>query len=266
MLPNTIKLEKDFYNGEQYISNDSEKDKNKIDLFTFYKGLTYEVIPFHYLEDNLDTLKYDLNVYFSAKDRVLAESVIRDKFSDVNINVNTLSHTFYDRDEELEKSIIFISVIAFILFVLFILFTISYRIKDIAVLKLNGFKMTNILSYIFKADLVYSALAALLIPIVLSALIFRTLNLRIVAFNFVNIVVGFILVLIFIGLIILSTLVISRYRLSDFIKNKNINASLTTITYGLIILSTLVILPMIQKPMNELIETVRVYTQNKNKC
>lgn len=263
MLPNTIKLEKDFYNGEQYISNDSEKDKNKIDLFTFYKGLTYEVIPFHYLEDNLDTLKYDLNVYFSAKDRVIAESVIRDKFSDVNINVNTLSHTFYDRDEELEKSIIFISVIAFILFVLFILFTISYRIKDIAVLKLNGFKMTNILSYIFKADLVYSALAALLIPIVLSALIFRTLNLRIVAFNFVNIVVGFILVLIFIGLIILSTLVISRYRLSDFIKNKNINASLTTITYGLIILSTLVILPMIQKPMNELIETVRVYTQIK---
>ncbi|GEK90734.1 hypothetical protein [Alkalibacterium kapii] len=261
MVPNNIKLGKDFYKGRKYVSNDSEEDKNKIDLFTFYKGLTYEVIPFHYLEENLDTLKYDLSVYFSAKDRVLAESVIRDKFSDLNISINTLSHTFYDRDEELEKSIIFISVIAFTLFILFILFTISYRIKDIAVLKLNGFKIVNILSYIFKADLVYSAVAALLIPIFLSALMFRTVNLRIIEFNVMTISVGLMLAVIFIGLILLSTLVINRYRLSDFIKNKNINTSLTTITYGLLILSIFVILPMIQKPMNELIETVKVYTQ-----
>ena len=64
MLPKSIKLEKDFYKGNQYISNDLEEDKDKVDLFTFYKGLTYEVIPFHFLEENLAALKYDLTFHF----------------------------------------------------------------------------------------------------------------------------------------------------------------------------------------------------------
>src|SRR5699024_1593244 len=106
---------------------------------------TYEVLPFHYLEDNLDALKYDLAFYFNAKDRKLVENLIEKEFSDLNISIGTMSSDGYDRNEELEKSIIFMSIIAFIIFVLFILFTISYKIKDIAILKLNGFKMLDTL-------------------------------------------------------------------------------------------------------------------------
>lgn len=263
MLPENIQLKKDFYKGKQYVSNDSEEDKNKIDLFTFYRGLTYEVIPFHHLEENLETIRYNLNVHFNANDRALAETIIENEFSDFNIIIDTLSHASYDRDEELEKSILYISIIAFILFVLFILFTISYQIKDIAILKLNGFTKTNILSYIFKSNVLYSVVFALITPLFLSLLVFGTFNSRIVEFYFINIMVGCILVLIFISLILLSTVIINKYRLSDFIKNKNINASLTNITYGLLILSTIMILPMIQEPMNELVETVKIYTQMK---
>lgn len=263
MLPKSIKLEKDFYKGNQYISNDLEEDKDKVDLFTFYKGLTYEVIPFHFLEENLAALKYDLTFHFNATDRKLVESIIEKEFSDLNISIGTISSEGYDRNEALEKSILFMSVIAFIIFVLFILFTISYKIKDIAILKLNGFTMIDTLSYIFKAYLLSCAVSALLVPVFLSAFVFRTLNSRIIEFNYINIIVGFILVLIFIGLIILSTIVISQYRLSDFVKNKNMNSSLTNITYVLLILSAVVVLPMIQKPMSELVETVQLYAQMK---
>ena len=263
MLPKSMDLEEDFYLGDQYISSALEEDEGKIDLFTFYKGLTYEVIPFHFLEDNLDALKYDLIINFNAKDRGQVESIIETEFSDLTISIGTLSHTGYDRDEELEKSILFMSVIAFIIFVLFILFTISYKIKDVAILKLNGFKMIDTLSYIFKANLLSSAILALLVPVFMSAFVFRTLNSRIIEFNYINIIVGFILVLIFIGLIIISTIVISKYRLSDFVKNKNMNSTLTNITYVLLILSSVVVLPMIQKPMNELLETVQLYAQVK---
>ena len=263
MLPKSIKLDKNFDEGNQYVSNDLEEDEEKVDLFTFYKGLTYEVIPFHFLEENLDALKYDLGFYFNAKDRKLVESIIKKEFSDLNISIGTISMDDYDRNEELEKSILFMSVIAFIIFVLFILFTISYKIKDIAILKLNGFKMIDTLSYIFKTNLLSSAILALLAPVFLSAFVFRTLNSRIVEFNFINIIVGFILVLIFIGLIILCTIVISKYRLSDFVKNKNMNSTLTNITYVLLILAAIVVLPMIQKPMSELLETVQLYAQVK---
>lgn len=110
MLPNNISLKKDFYKGRQYISNDSEEDRNKIDLFTFYQGFTYEIIPFHYLEENLEIVRYNLNVHFNAIDRVLVKTIIENEFSDFNISVDTLAHTSYDRDEELEKSILYISV------------------------------------------------------------------------------------------------------------------------------------------------------------
>lgn len=263
MLPKSIALEKKFDEGNQYVSNELEEDEDKVDLFTFYKGLTYEVIPFHFLEENLDALKYDLTFHFNIKDRKLVESIIEKEFSDLNISIGIMSSDGYDRNEELEKSILFISVIAFIVFVLFILFTISYKIKDIAILKLNGFKMIDTLSYIFKSSILSSAILALLVPMFLSAFVFRTLNSRIVEFNFINIIVGFILVLIFIGLIILSTVVISKYRLSDFVKNKNMNSTLTNITYVLLILSTVVVFPMIQKPMSELVETARAYTEVK---
>lgn len=120
MLPESIKLENDFYEGNQYVSNDLEKDedKDKVNLFTFYKGLTYEVIPFHYLEENLDALKYDLTFHFNAKDRKLIESIIEKEFSDLNISIGTMSSDGYDRNEELEKSTMFISVIGFIFFCL----------------------------------------------------------------------------------------------------------------------------------------------------
>lgn len=263
MLPKSMALEKKFDEGDQYVSNELKEDEDKVDLFTFYKGLTYEVIPFHYLKENLDALKYDLTFYFNAKDKKLVESIIEKEFSDLNITIATMSSDSYDRNEELEKSIMFMSVIAFIIFVLFILFTISYKIKDVAILKLNGFTMIDTLSYIFKANLMSSAILALLVPMFLSGFVFRTLNSRIVEFNFINIIVGFILVLIFIGLIVLSTIVISKYRLSDFVKNKNMNSALTNITYVLLILSAVVVLPMIQKPMSELMETVKAYTEVK---
>ena len=118
------------------------------------------MFPFHFLEENLDALKYDLGFYFNAKDRKLVESIIKKEFSDLNISIGTISMDDYDRNEELEKSILFMSVIAFIIFVLFILFTISYKIKDIAILKLNGFKMIDTLSYIFKTNLLSSAILA----------------------------------------------------------------------------------------------------------
>ena len=263
MLPKSIALEKKFDEGDQYVSNELKEDEDKVDLFTFYKGLTYEVIPFHFLEENLDALKYDLTFHFNVKDRKLVESIIEKEFSDLNISLGIMSSDGYDRNEELEKSILFISVIAFIIFVLFILFTISYKIKEVAILKLNGFTMIDILSYIFKSSILSSAILALLVPMFLSVFVFRTLNSRIVEFNFINIIVGFILVLIFIGLIVLSTIVISKYRLSDFVKNKNMNSALTNITYVLLILSAVVVLPMIQKPMSELMETVKAYTELK---
>lgn len=263
MLPKSIALEKTFDEGNQYVSNALEENEDKVDLFTFYKGLTYEVIPFHYLEENLDALKYDLTFHFNVKDKKLVESIIKKEFFDLNITIGTMSSNSYDRNEELEKSILFISVIAFIIFVLFILFTISYKIKEVAILKLNGFTMIDILSYIFKSSILSSAILALLVPMFLSAFVFRTLNSRIVEFDFINIIVGFILVLIFIGLIVLSTIVISKYRLSDFVKNKNMNSALTNITYVLLILSAVVVLPMIQKPMSELMETVKAYTEVK---
>lgn len=261
MLPQSQEFGKNFYTGNQYISNVSKEAENKIDLFTFYKGLTYEMIPFHFLEDNLESLKYDLTIHFNAEDRKLVESLIENEFSNLNISVGTMSNDRYDRNEALEQSIIFMSVIAVVIFLLFILFTISYKIKDIAILKLNGFKMKDILIYTFRSNLLSSAILALLVPSVLSFLVFRTFNLRIMSFTLTNLFIGLLFVLLFVLLIMVSTLVISQYQLSDFIKNKNIHSTITNSTYLLLILAAIVILPMVQEPMREMGETVQHYIE-----
>lgn len=263
MLPNNIKLDQDFYRGHSYISNTETEDDHKINLFTFYKGLTYEMYPFHFLEDDLDIMQYNINIYFDSNDRATIEKLIDEEFSDINTSLQTMSADIFNRNEELEKSVQSISIIAVVIFILFILFTISYNIKDIAILKLNGFKVRDILIDTFKSDLLYSVLLAILIPLILSLLVFQTVSSRLIEFNAINISVGFLLVAIFIGLIILSTLVISQYRLSDFIKNKNMNSILTKMTYGLLVLTTIVILPMVNEPINKLIETVQIYIEVK---
>lgn len=262
MLPEKQKLIKDFSNSDKYYSTSKEENLNKIKLFSFYNDVIYSMYPFSVVEDNLDLLKYDFSIYYDNKlDENFVKDFIRDSFSKFDISINKMNAGKYDEIKETKSSILYFSTVAFIISVLFILFNISYRLKDISILKLNGYKNIDIVKYIFSKDILIVLFISILLPIILTIIIFGTFNYRIIIFLIFEIFSSIFIFIVFLVSMLGATLFIDRYSLSDFLKNKNINTLLVNIIYGLMILSTIIIFPLIKNNYHELIDSVIAYTQ-----
>lgn len=262
MLPEKQKLIKDFSNSDKYYSTSKEENLNKIKLFSFYNDVIYSMYPFSVVEDNLDLLKYDFSIYYDSKlDENFVKDFIRDSFSKFDISINKMNAGKYDEIKETKSSILYFSTVAFIISVLFILFNISYRLKDISILKLNGYKNIDIVKYIFSKDILIVLFISILLPIILTIIIFGTFNYRIIIFLIFEIFSSIFIFIVFLVSMLGATLFIDRYSLSDFLKNKNINTLLVNIIYVLMILSTIIIFPLIKNNYHELIDSVIAYTQ-----
>lgn len=262
MLPVKQKIINNFSSRDKYYSTSKEEDINKIALFSFYNDVIYSMYPFRVVEDNLDLLRYDFTVYYDKNlDENSVEIFLKDTFSEFDISISKMNAEKYDEINETKSSLFYFSAVAFIISALFILFNVSYRLKDISILKLNGYKNIDIVKYIFSKDILILSLLSLLLPIFLTIVIFKEFNYRIMIFLIVVICSSILIFIVFLISMFCATLLIDRYSLNDFLKNKNINNLLVNISFILLILSNIIVFPLIKNDYHELIDSVVAYTQ-----
>ena len=196
-------------------------------------------------------------------DKTYYEQVFSSTFDDFNAELNTVSHNAYDSDQALIDDTVYISLIMLALSMTFMLFQISNGLNEIAILKLNGYRLKDILLYLFKENLILVSMFAVGIPSFLTLLFFQTVNERVVQFLIQVLSISLLLVCIYILIVILSLLIIRFVRLSDLLKNKNINQLLTYFTYGALILTSIFVLPIIQTSIQELATAVPYYLEQQ---
>lgn len=258
MLPVEFDLNSNFYDNNQIISSDDKIASDGMDLYLFNDSITYTLIPMHHVKNDLQILnEKNITFYYDSSQKIEVSNTISNEFREYDYNLNYANNNIYDLNGGLSTSLIFISVISSLIFILFVLFTISVRLKDIAILKLNGYKIVDLIKQLFLRDLVFSIVLALVIPLAFSLIILGEFNLRILEFIKTTIGFGLILVIIFSFLMFLSSYIIKKYRLSDFLKNKNNNNILTNITYLLLIMTAIIILPSISDQVNN----IKIFSQ-----
>lgn len=262
MLPKNQEIIENFSAGDKYYSTSEEEDLNKIKIFSFYNVTTYYMYPFTAVEDDLSLMRYDFSIYYDSKlDESFVENFLRDTFSEFDISINKTNAEKFDEIRETKISILYFSIVTFIISILFILFNISYRLKDISILKLNGYKNTDIVKYIFSKDIFFVLLLSIILPIFLSIVIFKEFNYRIIVFLITVICISAFIFIVFLISMFGASLLIDRYSLNDFIKNKSINNLLVNITYALLIISTIIVFPLIKNDYHELIDSIIIYTK-----
>ena len=262
MLPKNQEIIENFSAGDKYYSTSEEEDLNKIKIFSFYNVTTYYMYPFTAVEDDLSLMRYDFSIYYDSKlDESFVENFLRDTFSEFDISINKTNAEKFDEIRETKISILYFSIVTFIISILFILFNISYRLKDISILKLNGYKNTDIVKFIFSKDIFFVLLLSIILPIFLSIVIFREFNYRIIVCLITVICISAFIFIVFLISMFGASLLIDRYSLNDFIKNKSINNLLVNITYALLIISTIIVFPLIKNDYHELIDSIIIYTK-----
>ena len=265
MVPASVNIPNDFSKNSSYLTTDA-KDVNEAALpfFSFYQDGTYSIYPVSALKDNLTAMRFGFTYYFEdSADKTYYEQVFSSAFDDFNAELNTVSHNAYDSDQALIDDTVYISVIMLALSMTFMLFQISNGLNEIAILKLNGYRLKDILLYLFKENLILVSMFAVGIPSFLTLLFFQTVNERVVQFLIQVLSISLLLVCIYILIVILSLLIIRFVRLSDLLKNKNINQLLTYFTYGALILTSIFVLPIIQTSIQELATAVPYYLEQQ---
>lgn len=262
MIPGKINSVENFSNGERYFSTNLKQDKNNISLFSFYNEVEYNMYPFNKIKNDVDILKYDFSVYYSKDlDKKYVEELLNKEFLEYDVSITEMGAEKYDKISDAKNKISYISVVTLIISILFILFNVSYHLKTVSVLKLNGFKNIDIVKYIFGKDILFTFILSLVIPILFTILFIGKFDIRVIEFLIVTIAISILMFLLFITITFLSNIIIDRYSLSDFIKNKNINNLLANVTYLLLIVSTIIILPLIKENVSNIIESTNKYLQ-----
>ena len=249
MLGQRIDLPKNFKDSNYIISTLKRTDNNYINISTFYSKAYYSIIPLKNINNNLSYFNFGFSVYNTSKfnDKDL-EKILIDEFAAYNVNFDPMHGETYDLIRHGRENLIYISIVSLIFYLIYILDIISTNTKEIALLKLNGFKNRHIVREVFKDYLQINSICALFIPLLLTALIFRKLDSRISQFLLINIGINFGILVIFILSLALSSILIDKLRLSDLIKNRKIATKLTNISYLLLVATSLLVLPMINDP------------------
>lgn len=265
MVPSSVSIPRDFSKGSTYLTTDlNDSNTESIPFFSFYQEATYSVYPISHLMENPEAMRFGFTYFYEDKeDRSYFENVFSTTFREFNIDHQMVHHEVYNSDQALLENTIYISLIVLALSVTFVLFQISNTLKEVAILKLNGYRLKDILLYLFKENIILAALFAMTIPLALTLISFRSINARVLNFLTQVLSVSFLLVGFYVLIVLLSMFIIRHVRLSDLLKNKNINQLLTHFIYGTLILTSVFVLPIINASVEKLVAVAPYYLEQQ---
>lgn len=247
-LPKEIEIPNNFSNSNYYFTTEKTDDPMAINIFTYYKGLSFTLKPMHRLKERNDYIVDEID-YFYRKDQENIDQYMQEKFSDFQASQMDIGSHQFDKDEAIKKLFIYYASIALILSLIYIFFKLSYKVKDISVYNLNGYSNTNILVKIFKSEILINLLSLIFVPLIAALLIFKSFNIRMIEFLAYNYLYLSLLFLTYILSCLVGVFFLRSQSLSDLLKNKNFNAPLTTITFVLAIIISITILSRIESPI-----------------
>lgn len=266
MVPSSVNIPANFSNSFSYLTTNF-KDPNQaaIPFFTFYQDATYSIYPMADLMDSPEAMRFGFTYFFRDKvDSSYFESLFSSEFKEFQGEHQIVHHNAYNSNQALLKNTIYISLIVLALSITFVLFQISNALKEIAVLKLNGHQLKDILLYLFRKNIFLATSFAIVIPSILTIISFQTINERILKFLTQVLSINFLLVVCYVLIVLLSMFIIRYVRLSDLLKNKNINQLLTHFIYGALILTSIFVLPIINTSIEKLIGVGPYYLEQKS--
>lgn len=266
MVPTSVNIPTNFSRGSSYLTTDrKDSDQEALPFFSFYQDGTYSIYPISALKENQEAMRFGFTYYFeNPADSRHFERLFSSAFEDFNGEHQNVSHFAYDSDQALIDDTIYIMIIMLALSITFVLFQISNGLNEIAILKLNGYQLKDILLYLFKENFILVSIFALGVPVTLALLFFQAINERVFQFLGQVLSISLLLVCIYALIILLSLFIIRFVRLSDLLKNKNINHLLTHFTYGALILTSIFVLPIINTSIQELTGVLPYYLEQLN--
>lgn len=266
MTPSSVDIPPDFSKNTTYLTTDFKDSNPKaMPFFSFYKDATYSVYPMTNLIKKPEAMRFGFTYFFTDKeDSNYFEDLFSTTFKEYNGEHQIVHHEAYNSDQALLENTIYISLIVLALSTTFVLFQISIALKEIAILKLNGYQLKDILLYLFKENTFLTTLYAIIIPLVWTPISFQTINERVLQFLIQVLSISLLLVGFYILIVLLSMFIIRYVRLSDLLKNKNINQWLTHFIYGTLILTSIFVLPIINASVEKLIAVVPYYLEQQS--
>lgn len=249
LLPKNLKINfNDFKNGK-YLSNKDKKDTQRI--LTFYE-VEYNIYPIDkILEEDFPIYTID---FYHNKNYAEIKNIINNELNDFSINIDVFTREEYNLNNGLIVGIVKILVIMFVLSSVSSLFFISNNLKIIGIYKLNGIKKLYIWEKIYLKYMISSLILSVFIPIAGFLIIFGTILGRVTEPLIFIILAGILLALINLIISIIFVNIISKIRVSEIIKGRNINKKLTMLSYILVIVSGIIIVPVINDNVIRLTE------------
>lgn len=263
LVPLSEILNDNFSDNMKYLSTAQDKhDENQIEIFSFYNDADYTIYPIDYIFSQTEALNFGFNYYFvNEQDFTYFSNLFDSEFQEFNIQLQIGSYHQFDSQSALVSSVIYISFIMFALSIIYVLFQTSYSLKEIAVLKLNGYRIKDIISYLFKDTIQMNFVFAFLIPVLLIFIVFQTINLRIVRFLGVTILFSFLIAIFYFLAVLVGVVLVKYISLNHILKDRNINKRLANVAYITLILTSAFVLPMMSQSFQKLMSVGPVYVE-----
>ena len=256
LLPKKSRIDFDNFNKGMYLSNRGNSTTQKI--LTFYE-VEYNIYPIDKIfEEEFEI--YTIEFYHNKNESEI-NNKIKNEMSEFNIQIDKFDREEYNINAGIINNIIKILIIMFVLSIVSSIFFISDNIKTIGVYRLNGIKKRDIWRKIYSKYQILSIGLSIIIPITGFLIIFNTISGRLTYPLLIIILAGILLSLLNFIVSIFFINVISKLRLSEIVKGRNINQKLTTFAYILVIITGIVIMPVINENITRLAEGVSYLTE-----
>lgn len=264
MVPLSTPLANDFSKGNRYLTTESDDvSEETIELFSFYQDAEYTLYPIQYIIEQPEAMKFGFTYYFNAaQDQKFYADLFDTAFEEFDIQNQSVHQHEYDSQQALKKNMMYISIIMLTISMLFILFQISDSLKEIAILKLNGYRLKDMLSYLFKDFILLNAAFSILIPMVLTFLFFRTINQRVLQFLGQLLLMSVLLASLYVVMVLVGILLVKYIQLSHLLKNKNINQSLSHFAYITLIATSILLLPIMSDSIQRVATAIPYYVEH----
>lgn len=264
MLPEEVQVSPNFSQSQHYVTTDRTDQSEQAQYFqTFYTGADYHLYPIDAVVDYPEAMNFSFTYYFEdSADQKYYQDLFLDAFRDFDVQYSQVEHYEYEGNQALKAQMIYLSVIMLAISMVFILFQISNHLKNIAVLKLNGYYLKDITSHLFKSYVMANFMLAIVIPLIWTAVFFRAFNPRILTFISHLLILSLSLALLYLLALIIGVFLIKIIRLSHLLKNKNINEILTNFAYVTLILTGILVLPIISQSVEKATLAIPYYLEH----
>ncbi len=260
MLPPGNSVPANFSQGRSFFSTIESTNPKAHKLFTFFPSGEYSIYPMNHVLEREGTAFHELN-YYTVERESKIEEVLRLNFKDYPIRFMKLSYYEFDRSSALLKSFLYEFLLAFFTVWMLLFFISSLQAKTLGVLRLLGYRLRDIISILFGPFLREMTLFFLLLPGLLTLLLYRTFNARVLGFAGEFYRYGFLLYLVWGLSLLLYSWIISKLPLVSILKEKNFHRALATASFCFLLLSSLILAPLLEKPMVNSTHLLNYYLQ-----